>query len=173
MAKGPGPAPKDDRAAAMTLDERDLASGGASSALRRTNPPVDVASVERAARAATLNRVTLPDSRQVATFERVDTSEQITHAVLVYDDAATAAELDRLASPLLSSALGLTEGALELEDTQDARRWAGGGYQVATFRIGGVVMVVATTSIDPAELERLAALARDKALGVVALTAVP
>jgi len=157
-------APGDARAAALALTGADLAPAGETAAVRHISPPVDVAAVERGARAASLGRLPLPDSRHVAAFERADTGEQITQAVLVYDDEEQAATMERLAAPLLGSAFGLTEEPFDLPGAQDARSWWGPSHRVAAFRVGGVVTVVATTAADPARLRRLAEAARDKAL---------
>ena len=153
----------DNRAATLALTEPELAAVSGADDLRRVNPPLDLGMVERTAKAATLGQVPLPESRHMNSYKNVDTGEEINEAVLVYDDIEAAASLDGIAAPLLGSALGLQSEPLEIPETQDARRWTGAGVQAATFRVGGVVLVVSTTSADPAELMDLAVLARDKA----------
>lgn len=166
---GQGTGPRDERAARLALEAEDVAPLDPA-AIRPANPPVDVAALERGFRAATLGRAPLPESRQLQTYVRSDTGEEVTHAVLLYDDPSQAASLDRLAAPLLGSAFGLESAPLDLAGAEDSRRWTGQGYQVATFRVGGAVMVVATTAAEPARLEELAVRARDKALAAPAAT---
>lgn len=167
---GGGTTPRDERAAGLALEAEELAPDDPA-AIRPANPPVDVAALERGLNAATLGRAPLPESRQVRTYVRSDTGEEVTQAVLLYDDPSRAASLDRLAAPLLGSAFGLESTPLDLPGTEDARRWTGQGYQVATFRLGGAVMVVATTAAEPGRLEELAGRARDKALSAPTATA--
>jgi hypothetical protein len=163
--------PADTRASQLIMNERDVAMGGPASNVRSTYPPVDVDAVERGAKAASLGAIPLPASQQVESFVVADPREQVTQAVLVYDDLNAAASLDRLAAPLLGSAFGLMSERFDLQGASDARLWTGQGYQVATFRLQGVIMLVATTSADPARIRLLAEVARDKAQTALAATA--
>jgi hypothetical protein len=161
-----GEEPTDRRASMVVAPPTGGDATGAVGDLVRVSPPIDLAMAERMANAASLGRIPMPDSRDLASYRRVSSGEEISHAVLVYDDESEAAQLDSLAAPLLASALGLEGRALDLAGTQDARLWSGHGYQVVTFRNGGIVQLVATTSSEPAAAVALAEEARDRALAL-------
>jgi hypothetical protein len=167
MSGGDGPSSSDTRAAGLALSPADLAGvvGGSAGDFLQTAPPVDVNTLERAARTATLGKIPFPDSRHLASYRRTTTRTDVTEAVLVYDDPANAAALDAAAAPLLGSTFGLMSEPITLDGAEDARRWSSSAYQAVTFRVDGSIGFVGTTDTsDPDQVIRLAERLRDKLL---------
>jgi hypothetical protein len=149
LSGGGGPAPGT-RALPFLLAPADLGDD-----YSPTSPPVDLGNVERLARAS-LGAVPLPADKAIASWRRPDTGEQVTQAVLVYDDPAAASRLDALAVSALPGAFGLAPAPLSLPGAEDARTWTSPGYHAITFRRGGVAYFVGTSASDPVEARRLA-----------------
>ena len=143
------------RTAPFMLNARDLAwdDGGT---WVRTNPPVDLANVERLARAS-LGQIPVPADRDIATWQRSDTGEQVTQVVLLFDDPSAAARLDALAVRMLPGAFGLQPQPVDLPGASDARAWAAPGYHALSFRRDGAAVFVGSSSDDPVAARRLAA----------------
>ncbi len=137
----------------------------------RISPPVDLAAAERLARAS-FGQIPLPAARDIATWRRADSGHEITEVVLLYDDPAQAARLDAVAVSMLPNALGLQPEPADLPGAQDARLWRADSYQAATFRLGGVAVLIGTTDTsDPDGARRVAEAALARA--VAAATANP
>jgi hypothetical protein len=173
---GTGPNP----AAGVALGPVEMAgaTGGGAADFQRTNPPVDIGLVERAARGATLGRVPMPDSREVVTYHDRATGADVTQAVILYDDTAKAADLVALAAPLLSSSFGLQSTDVTIEGATDAQRWTAESYQAVTFRVDGVIVLVGSNDAGDEEVvmrmaEALVGRARDAAATAAAPTAAP
>lgn len=164
---GGGSGSADPRAAALLLSEAELGAvlGGGSEGFMRTSPPVDLDAAERLARTASLGRLPLPQSRAVTSHRSRDGhNEEVTQVVLVYDDPAQAEALVASAAPLLESTLGLAASPLALEGASDARAWSAPGYRAASFRQGGLVVLVGSTRADaPSRALRWAEAIRDRA----------
>lgn len=152
-AGGDGP-PRGLRTAPYMLTAEDLAAAGDGQYLR-SNPPVDLVNVERAARAS-LGQIPLPADRDIASWQRPDTGEQVTQVVLLFDDPAAAARLDELALRLLPGAFGLHPQPADLAGALDARSWTGPGYRALTFRQGGVAVFIGSSADDPVATRRFA-----------------
>ncbi len=165
LLNGQSEDPKVERAApfVLTVDDLATAAGSAPDAFGRTNPPVDVGLAERAAQGASLGRFSLPDARQVATYRRHQTGEEVTSVALLYDDPEQATGLGAAIAPLLSSTFQLDSAEIAIDGVDDARSWTSSRYHAISFRQGGVVSFVGTTRTDdPEGLLRLAETARDR-----------
>lgn len=174
---GGGSGSADPRAAALLLSEAELDAvlGGGSEGFMRTSPPVDLDAAERLARTASLGRLPLPQSRAVTSHRSRDGhNEEVTQVVLVYDDPAQAEALVTSAAPLLESTLGLEPSPLALEGASDARAWSAPGYRAASFRQGGLVVLVGSTRADaPSRALRWAEAIRDRAASLPGPSASP
>jgi len=156
----------DGRAAALalTVDELATAAGATSADYRRTSPPVDMGTAERAARTATLGKVPPPQSRFLAAYRHVRSGTEVTQAVIVYDQEAMAAELARAAAPLLGGTFGLMSQPVALDGADEALTWSSSRYAAITFRKGGVIALLGTTDTAATDdLERWAELLVEKA----------
>lgn len=142
------------RTAPYMLTAADLGEVGGANYVR-TNPPVDLANAERVARAS-LGQIPLPADRDIASWQRRDTGEQVTQVVLLYDDPAAAARLDALALRLLPGAFGLNPQSVDLPGAVDARSWTSPGYRALSFRRDGVAVFVGSSADDPVATRRLA-----------------
>jgi hypothetical protein len=159
----PPAGPADSRALSLTLTHEDLSAVDPSADFRSSLPPIDLGQAERMAQGATLGRLALPDSRAVQTWREAKTGEEITSAVLLYDDPAGAATLAEMAAPLLGSAFGLQVEPLEMAGVDDAQRLVSAQYQAISLRREGLLVLVGTSRADdPERILRLAerALAR-------------
>lgn len=119
--------------------------GVSATALRRTNPPVDIGQVERSARSLTMGQVPLPDDRSMATVRRSDTGHEITQLVMLYDDAAALEGLDELAASLVGGAFHLESEPVALADAVDARRWWAASFRALSFRKGKLAVFLGTS----------------------------
>jgi hypothetical protein len=158
----------DARAPRMSLQPSDLAAAHPSGERREADfravaPPVDIHNVEGAARAASMGQIELPASRSLNSWRDELSGEQISDAVLVFDDPQAAAGIDAMAAPLLSKAFQLISEPLALEGVEDGRLWSASAYAAVSFRIGGVLTFVGSDRADdPDHLLRLAEAARDR-----------
>lgn len=176
---GGGSGSSDPRAAALLLSEAELdavlGSFSDDAGFLRTSPPVDLDAAERLARTASLGRLPLPQSRAVTSHRSRDGhNEEVTQVVLVYDDPAQAEALVTSAAPLLESTLGLEPSPLALEGASDAWAWSAPGYRAASFRQGGLVVLVGSTRADaPSRALRWAEAIRDRAASLPGPSASP
>lgn len=151
------------------VDLADAAGGGHV----RTNPPVDLATAERVARAS-FGQIPLPAGRAIASWQRPDTGHQVTQVILHYPDPDQAAQLDAVAVRMLPNVVGLHPEAVDLPGAQDARLWRADNYRALTFRQGGDAVLLGTTdTADPDVLARLAALAMARLAAASATLATP
>lgn len=152
----------ENRAAAYLLAAAELPDAATARHLR-SSPPVDLDAAERLARAS-FGQIPVPAAREMITWRRASSGHEITQVVLLYEDPSQAARLDELAVAMLPGTLGLQPQPLDLPGAQDARLWRAENYQAATFRLGGVAVLVGTTDLgDPAGARRLAAAALRRA----------
>jgi hypothetical protein len=153
---GGGSGSSDDRPALAGLVSAAEVADAGGAAYVRANPPVDLASAERVARAS-FGQIPLPDGRAIASWQRPGAGPQITQVVLHYADPAQVAQLDGVAMTMLPATFGLRPEALDLPDAQDARLWRAPNYQALTFRHAGFAVLLGTTdTADPDILPRLA-----------------
>lgn len=153
----------DSRALSLTLTYDDLRAVDPGADFQSSLPPIDLGQAERMAQGASLGRLALPNSRAVQTWREARTGEEITSAVLLYDDPAGAIALEEMAAPLLGSAFGLQVEPLELAGAPDGQRLVSAQYQAISLRREGLLILVGTTRADdPDRILRLAerALAR-------------
>lgn len=118
-------------------------------AYRQTSPPVDLPQAERLAAQVGLGQVPLPDDREIVTYRRTDTGDEVTQLVLLYDDPSAAERLDGLAATKLAGLVGLQSEETALAGAQDARAWRAESYRAVSFRRGGVAVFVGMTTRDP------------------------
>ncbi len=158
----------DARAPRMSLQAGDLAAVHPTGERREADfrpiaPPVDINNVERAARTASMGQIEMPSSRSLKTWYDERSGEQISQAVLVFDDPEAAADIEPLAGPLLSNAFQLIGEPWSLDGVSDGMLWTASGYAAVSFRMGGVLTFVGTGHADdPDHLRSLGEAARDR-----------